>query len=215
MHYYLYKVTNSINNKIYIGVHKTRNLDDGYRGSGKRLIAAYSKYGLSAFNFEIMQFFNTEQEMYQREAEIVNEAFLQRNDVYNLKKGGEGGWYLSNEIVVKRTQKIKGQKRSVEQRKRISESKKGDKNPCFKKTYSEEEKNLWSKIMKEKARRGVNHPCYGTHKTEEARQNLSEKNKKAFLNRKKITCNFCNKVLLPNHYARYHGEKCKLNVYSL
>ena len=37
MYYYLYKITNKINQKVYIGVHTTSNMEDGYMGSGKYL----------------------------------------------------------------------------------------------------------------------------------------------------------------------------------
>jgi hypothetical protein len=44
MHYIIYKTTNNINGKYYIGQHITDNLDDGYIGSGRRLKIARKKY---------------------------------------------------------------------------------------------------------------------------------------------------------------------------
>ena len=39
-YYYIYQITNLVNNKIYVGVHKTKDLNDGYMGSGKVIISA-------------------------------------------------------------------------------------------------------------------------------------------------------------------------------
>ena len=96
MFYLIYKITNRINNKIYVGSHKTKNIDDGYMGSGKYLNRAYQKYGLENFSKEILFIFDNAEEMYAKEAEIVNENFLTEENTYNLKRGGFGGFDYIN-----------------------------------------------------------------------------------------------------------------------
>lgn len=56
--------------KIYVGVHKTRNINDGYMGSGKILKRALEKYGRENFTKEILETFESPEAMYSREKEV-------------------------------------------------------------------------------------------------------------------------------------------------
>ena len=99
VYHYLYKITNIINNKFYYGVHSTRNLNDNYLGSGTYLHKAYKKYGINSFNKVILEYFYTEEEMLQREFEIVNEELVLSENCYNVSIGG--GRSLFNQTIVK------------------------------------------------------------------------------------------------------------------
>lgn len=99
MFYTVYKITNLINNKIYVGAHKTSNLEDNYMGSGTYITNAINKHGIENFSKEILHILDSEEEMYLKEKEIVNSEFLSRDDVYNLNEGGLGGWNYINSIL--------------------------------------------------------------------------------------------------------------------
>lgn len=88
MHYLVYRITNTINDKSYIGCHKTENKDDGYMGSGIALKAAIKKYGLDAFKKEILCEAASAEAMFEKEKELV----VLGPTSYNLKRGGDGGW---------------------------------------------------------------------------------------------------------------------------
>jgi hypothetical protein len=86
----VYKTTNIVNNKIYIGLHSTNNLNDNYIGSGKILKKAIKKYGKDKFVCEILYLYRTRDEARKKEAEIVTTSFCNRPDTYNLIEGGGG-----------------------------------------------------------------------------------------------------------------------------
>ena len=91
-HYLIYQIRNKLNGMIYVGQHQTENVDDGYMGSGLRIRRAIEKYGLENFEKTILFECASVEEMNAKEAEIVDEDFIARDDVYNIKLGGDGGW---------------------------------------------------------------------------------------------------------------------------
>jgi len=95
-YHFIYRTTNLLNEKFYVGMHSTDNLEDGYVGSGKRLGYSIRKYGLENHKFEILEFLPSREELKKREAEVVNEEMLKHPLCMNLKFGGEGGWDYLN-----------------------------------------------------------------------------------------------------------------------
>ena len=91
MYYIIYKTVNLINNKYYVGKHLTSDLNDNYLGSGKALVASIKKYGKNNFKREILFHLNSEEEMNQKEKEIVTEELVNDPMCYNMTLGGEGG----------------------------------------------------------------------------------------------------------------------------
>ena len=90
--HYLYKTTCIITNKYYVGIHSTIKLEDGYLGSGKRLRCSLRKHGPENHVKEILEFFNTREELLLKEKEIVNIDLLKDKLCLNLQPGGGGGF---------------------------------------------------------------------------------------------------------------------------
>ena len=137
--YYIYRITNKVNGKTYIGQHKYRNLNDSYMGSGKLLKLAKKKHGIENFTKTILEFgipnvdlANDWEQMY-----ILFERAKGKAE-YNIADGGRGGnpWNkgkkMPEELVKKNSDSHKGQipwnkgkHHSEETKRKISESKKG------------------------------------------------------------------------------------------
>ncbi len=94
MFYTIYKTTNLVNGKFYVGKHKTKNLNDGYLGSGKMLKRAISKYGIDKFHKEILHVCKDEAHMNLLERILV---VPDTETNYNLCEGGKGGFGYIND----------------------------------------------------------------------------------------------------------------------
>lgn len=107
----IYKTTNILNGKIYIGKNKINN--SNYLGSGKILKESIKKYGREFFIKEIIE------ECYNIETLNIREIFwinhynsIDRNVGYNISKGGDGGDTISqnprrDEIRFNHSEKMK------------------------------------------------------------------------------------------------------------
>lgn len=99
--YYVYKVTNRINGKYYIGVHHAANPHDTYYGSGPAIKSAIEKYGIANFDKVILFETTDRNAAYDKEKELVIPSHQDSNS-YNLKEGGIGGWDYYNASLDKK-----------------------------------------------------------------------------------------------------------------
>ncbi len=99
MKHYVYKFTNMINGKFYIGKHSTNNLEDGYPGSGKWMKRAVKKYGIQNFHREILFEFDDEKSALDKENELVTLDLIKDKNCYNITGGGKGSWQHCKELI--------------------------------------------------------------------------------------------------------------------
>ena len=92
--YTVYKIINNLNQKIYIGVHKTDNPNDSYMGSGRAITEAIKKHGKENFEKQILLITENEEEAYTLERELTVD--FNSRDNYNMRLGGVGGFTSEN-----------------------------------------------------------------------------------------------------------------------
>jgi hypothetical protein len=207
MYHIVYQTTNLVNLKIYIGIHSTNNLDDGYIGSGKTMIKAIKKYGKENFKKEILHYCKSREEACDVELYLVNEQFVERPDVYNIRLGGGNKGVMSKESKIKLSNSLKktysnnnyinkhiGRKRSEETKEKMLIKNKRS----FKEKYGERYLEMIDKCCRKfKEENGF----YGKNHTEKTKKILSEIRSKNYIiksplneviNFKGILRDFCN-----------------------
>lgn len=202
MHYTIYQITNNINGKVYIGKHETKNLDDGYMGSGKLIVNAISKYGITNFTKVILFDFDSEDKMNAKEAELVTEEFCLREDTYNLCPGGKGGWGYNNSRKSQDERKMLGQIGGFANR-----SNHLDKilDGCSKGGIATKSKILSGEIDTSIY---ISNGFSGKSHTKESLDKISLNMR----NQAKIECPHCKKLGIASNMKRWHFNNCKVKM---
>jgi len=146
---YCYSICNLINDKRYVGIATSIDKRWGEHTSGhgsKILHQAFKKYGVENFLFEIL-FEGNEQEAKDKEVEMIVELNTVAPHGYNLTLGGEG---------------LVGFKHSAETRKRMSESRTGEKNGMYGKKHGVETRK---KLAKKASQREITYERLETLRT--------------------------------------------------
>lgn len=155
---YIYKTTNLINNKIYIGQHVATEFDKYYKGSGVLLTNAFKKYGKENFECILLEAVETKEDLDAREAYWITTLNSRDKSIgYNITAGGEGtiGYQHTEEAKKKMSVAKKGKSLTEAHKKAIGLASRGRK-------MSEESK---AKLRATNSGRKV---------TEEARQKMHE-----------------------------------------
>lgn len=180
--FYIYRITNKINGKTYIGQHKYKDLNDDYMGSGIHIKRAIKKYGMENFKKEILysciQYKATADDM-ERFA-IVKERALGKAE-YNIADGGQGnlGLHHSEETKRKLSKANKGKHLSGETKRKISETMKGHKvsEETKRKIGEANSRVLKGKPKSEEAKRKNSEGHRGKYHSEETKRKMSEARK--------------------------------------
>ena len=146
----LYKITNRVNQRFYIGVHKEDNYPktDNYMGRSVIVDQAIKKYGLENLHREILVY-GCGKYCYDLERKIVDENFVNHADTYNICGGEKGSSYRSADTKKKISKAMKGKPKSKETRKKIAEAHKGKKASVeSKKKMSKAHKARWTDSMR-------------------------------------------------------------------
>ena len=231
-YHFIYKTTNLLNGRYYIGMHSTDDMNDGYMGSGIYLRRSLNKHGTRNHKREILEYCKTRQELKSREEEIVNLNEIAKKECMNLRVGGSGSRYIrvtSDETRKKLSEShkgqipwIKGKTHSEETRRKLSEAGKGRKlSVDHKQKITNWNEQRWNTIsdtdrqyMKSKFIHNVSHSEESKQKMSKAHmgKKLSEEHKQKISNANKNRSEETRRKISEGNKGKKTSDETKLKI---
>ncbi|WP_304393359.1 GIY-YIG nuclease family protein [uncultured Clostridium sp.] len=120
---YVYLVRNKLNNKIYVGQHRSNIIDYSYYGSGTIITRAIRKYGIDNFELKVLSWASNRTELNMLEKfYILLYKSTDREFGYNIQTGGQGSYLTHNYIHLRgKDNPCYGMRRTPEQKKKLKE----------------------------------------------------------------------------------------------
>jgi len=197
--YTVYKTTNLINGKIYIGVHKTENPCDNYLGSGIAIKRAIKIYGSNNFKKEVLFEFDNPVDAYAKEKELVTSEFILLENTYNMTTGGSVSINWDEDRKLTHSMKVSGSNHPMFGKKHKPESIEKIRAKGLGKKHTEEFKKALSERLT-----GKQSLVKGIPQSKES----NEKRSIAHKNIPKVTCPHCSKAISPQNAKRWHLDNC-------
>ncbi len=201
MKHIVYKITNKINNKYYIGVHSTENINDSYLGCGhwhgrkicnttfSPILNAFKKYGDNNFSKEVLFVFENREDALQKEKELID---INDSKCYNARTGGDSNYTYTPDIKLKMAKQAKiRSKKLLLQTNLLKECSKKRKGKTYTEIYGEEKAK---EITLKKSKSLTGRKCSLEHR-QKMSQNRKGKDCGKCKGRKKVYDSIQNKII--------------------
>ena len=201
---YIYKTTNLLNNKIYIGLKRSPIAETkNYFGSGVAFKKAFKKYGKENFKKEILEECNTIAELDNRERYWISYFDATGTNGYNITEGGYGN-----------TKGMKGKKHSDEAKEKVRKANLGKKHSVEtkEKIKATLKTTLSAKVwyMSEETKEKIRVAHTGKKRSDDQKANMSKAHKGKLYGPAFTVCPHCGKEGKSNAMYRWHFDNCKI-----
>jgi group I intron endonuclease len=214
---FVYKISNSINDKVYIGITSCSieqrykwHVRDCKKGVEKKLYKAMIKHGIDNFKIELLEY--ADNAIIDKREEFYIEHYDSFNNGYNASPVSNGIRHHTEKTKKLMSEKAKGRKQSKDTLEKRSIAMKDfwKDNAELKKQYTQQaqinfgnREYTQTKEFRENARQRM----LGTTRSEETKQKISKANR----NKPQPThiCPHCKKEGKSNAMIRWHFDNCK------
>ena len=213
---FVYKISNTINDKVYIGI-TSYTIEERYKwhvrdckkGVDKKLYKAMKKHGIENFKIDLLE--QADSAIIDKREEFYIEKFDSFNNGYNASPVSHGIKHHTKETKKLMSKKAKGRKPTKDALEKRSESMKEFWKDNFelKEQYAEHARQKFKgKKHTDEFKENARQRMLGTKRSEETKQKMKLSRKSDNI-KNKVICPYCNKEGQEAAMKRWHFENCK------